>query len=350
MTRKVGRRIPGAAPALAFTLVTALLLAGLGIVLGDVRFQEERSYKAVFTTTSGLAKGSDVRAAGVTLGTVTDLRLRSDHLAVVTFDASTDVKVSTNTVATIRYKNLTGDMFLDLTQETRGGAEVDANDVIPVERTRPALDLDELFAGFRPLLRGLEPNEVNELTGNIIAVFEGQSSSINALLGNVADFTGTLADQDQVIGDLIDNLNTVLGTLDERKSEVNDLVTNLKAVVGGLAHDRKAIGGSLERLTRLTTRGTDFLRNLRAPLRDSVAQARRVADALNLDLPAVDRTFGLLPDALRRLGRVGAYGSFYNLYLCGLSVTFTGPNGQTVQGPVTYDTTERCQFEDGGSR
>jgi phospholipid/cholesterol/gamma-HCH transport system substrate-binding protein len=349
--KKFSRRgIPGAGPATLFTLVSALLLGVLGIVMGDFRFQESQQYRAVFTTTTGLTSGSDVRAAGVTLGRVTSVTLRDDNLAEVSFTAATEVPVTTNTFATIRYLNLTGDMYLDLTQDAQGGTELGAGDLIPAERTRPALDLDELFNGFRPLLRGLEPGQVNELTSNIIAVFEGQSSSINALLGNVAEFTMGLADQEEVIGSLIDNLNAVLGTLDGRKAEVNSLVTNLEAVIGGLAEDRRAIGDSLEQLTTLTTDGTAFLRSVRQPLKLTLAELRRVAEALNMDLAAVEKALGLTPDALRRLGRVGAYGSFYNLYLCGISVTFTGPDGRTVQGPVNYDTSERCHFQDGDSQ
>lgn len=338
-------KVPGARGAAAFVAAASLLLVLVYLVIGDVSFQSVRSYRAVVANTSGLSVGDDVRAAGVAVGRVTDVRLRSDARVVLTFTASHAVELTTSTEAKIRYKNLTGDMFLDLTSGTRDGTPLAADAELPLTRTKPALDLDDVFNGFRPLLQGLAPDQVNQLAGSIIDVFEGQAGSINELLSNIGSFTGALADQDKLIGDVIVNLNTVLGTLNDRRDKVSDLVANLRAVVTGLAADRSRIGGSLERLNDLALTGSSFLQALRPELRGAVQETHRIAAALSSDLGAIDSALTALPEALRRAGRVGSYGSFYNLYICGITINAAGPGQPPTQGPVFYDTSDRCKEE-----
>ena len=46
---------------------------------------------------------------------------------------------------------------------------------IPLTRTEPALDLDAVIGGFKPLFRALNPEQVNDLTQQLIEAFEGQA-------------------------------------------------------------------------------------------------------------------------------------------------------------------------------
>ena len=45
-------------------------------------------------------------------------------------------------------------------------------------RTSPALDLDALIGGFRPLFSALDPDQVNALSGQLIQAFQGQGATI----------------------------------------------------------------------------------------------------------------------------------------------------------------------------
>ena len=76
-----------------------------------------------------------------------------------------------------------------------------------VDETRPALDLTVLFNGFRPLLQLLNPEDVNNLSDQIIAVFQGEGATVDGLLQSTASLTSTLAEKDQVIGELITSLS-----------------------------------------------------------------------------------------------------------------------------------------------
>src|SRR5207248_8303757 len=99
---------------------------------------------------------------------------------------------------------------------------------IPLARTKPALDLTELFNGFKPLFQALSPDDVNKLSFEIIQVFLGEGGTINSLLASTASLTQTIASKDQVIGQVIDNLNTVLNTVNAHGAELSNLVVTLQ--------------------------------------------------------------------------------------------------------------------------
>ena len=98
----------------------------------------------------------------------------------------------------------------------------------------PALDLDALIGGFRPLFRALDPDQVNALSGQLITALQGQGGTINSFLSQTAALTNTLADRDQLIGQVIVNLNTVLGSLGDQSDQFAKAVDALAELVKGL--------------------------------------------------------------------------------------------------------------------
>lgn len=328
----------------AFVLFACLLGSLILLVLGDPMRRGARPYHAVFTNASGLDEGSAVRAAGVEVGSVTDLRLRPDHTVQVTFGVKPQVGLTTRTEARVRYANLTGDRYLELTAPTASrGTALPEGGTIPASRTTPALDLDLVFNGFRPLTRALDPAAVNQLTSSIIAVSQGQGAALDDLLRNVASLTNTLGDRSALIEQVIDNLTAMLDIVDDHRDDVTHLIDGLADLMDGLADDRKRIGASLESLSDTTVAGTGFLRDIRPPLKDAIAEAHRTAVVFNNNSAAADRYLPQLPTGVKALGRGGAYGSFYNFYLCGVRFKLDGPQGPTYT-PFTLAQEYRCQF------
>ena len=62
---------------------------------------------------------------------------------------------------------------------------------IPLARTQPALDLDSLIGGFRPLFRALDPDQVNELSNQLLQALQGQGPTIGSFLDQAAAVTHT---------------------------------------------------------------------------------------------------------------------------------------------------------------
>ena len=161
--------------------------------------------------------------------------------ALVSFNVAKDSVVTKSSTATIRYRNLVGQRYIQLTQGVGDLSRLPADGTIPMDRTEPALDLTVLFNGFKPLFQALSPTDINKLSAEVISVFQGEGDNFNGLLQSTASLTNTLADRDQVIGDLIDNLNVVLETLSNRDKQLSELIIEFKDFMSGLVEDKDAI-------------------------------------------------------------------------------------------------------------
>lgn len=280
--------------------------------------QEE--YRAIFTSASRLQPGDQVRVAGVVVGRVSEVEVDDDARAVVTFTAEEGLELTDKTRAEIRYLNLLGERYLLLMRG--GGTPIEPGATLPVSRTSPALDLNDLFNGFKPLFAALSPEDVNKLSYEIIATLQGEGPTVNQLLRHTASLTSTLADREVVIGRVVDNLNEVLGTLDSSETELNQLVTQLTRFMSGLAKDREAIGDSIASIDRMADATASLLREVRPALRSDVEQLGRLVSSLDrpVSREVLLRILRTMPRKLERITRSGSYGSWFNFYLCDVRV------------------------------
>ena len=211
-----------------FLAVCLLGVFGLFAVFGQLRFGEgTKSYRAMFTNVTGLENGDFVRIAGVEVGKVEKVAIQPDTTALVEFTADESVVLTDGNRAVIRYDDLIGGRYLALVEGAGGTKKLTPARTIPLARTSPALDLDALIGGFRPLFQALDPDQVNALSGQLIQALQGQGATIGSFLTQTAALTSTLADRDQLIGEVIVNLNTVLGSLGDQSDQFAKAVDSL---------------------------------------------------------------------------------------------------------------------------
>jgi phospholipid/cholesterol/gamma-HCH transport system substrate-binding protein len=325
-----------------FASIMALLTVFLFFTFGQYRTGSTNGYSAVFTDASRLATGDTVRVAGIRVGTVTDVSLQSDRTVLVEFDADRDLKLTSGTKAAIRYLNLTGDRFLDLLDGPGSTRLMPPGSQIPKDRTQPALDLDLLLSGLKPVVQGLNPQDVNALTSSLVQVFQGQGSTIDSLLSKTSSFTNTLADDDQTVQALIDNLNTVLGTISKDGEQFSGAIDRLEKLISGLSADRDPIGTAITSLDNGTSSLVDLLGQARPPLAGTVDQLNRLAPNLESGKGYLDGALQRAPGNYRKLARIGAYGAFVQYYICELSIKVTDLQGRASFFPFVRQENGRC--------
>jgi len=319
-----------------FTVATLMSVLVLGTLIQNTYLGGTEEYKARFVDASGLIAGSDVRIAGVRVGVVSSVELVDRDVAEVSFTVDEARRLPVGSIFAIKYQNLVGQRFLEV---SRGNGPMNAmlrpGATIPESQTRPPLNLTVVFNGFKPLFQALSPNDVNQLTFEIVQVLQGQGSTVNSLLARTASLTQTIADRDAVIGSLINNLNTVLDTVNARDERLSGLIVSLQQLVSGLAADRVAIGSTLQPIADLTTTTAGLLEEARPPLRDDIVQLGQLSANLNANRGYVEEFLRLTPQKFNNFGRAGSYGSWFNFYLCsaGISFNFGGtPISQTPLG------------------
>ena len=329
----------------AFGLVMAVLTAFLFVVFGESRTGATNGYSAVFRDASRLETGDTVRIAGIRVGTVGDVELQADRKVLVKFDTDRNIKLTTGTRAAIRYLNLVGDRYMELVDSPDSTKILPTGAQIPVDRTAPALDLDLLLGGLKPVIQGLNPEDVNALTGSLIQILQGQGGTLESLFSKTSSFTNSLADNNQVIEQLIDDLRTVLDTLSKDGDEFSGAIDRLEKLVSGLSQDRDPIGTAIESLNNGTTSLADLLGRARPPLGGTIDQLNKLAPILDNDKDRLEATLQRLPGIYKKLARVGSYGAFFPYYICAVTFRASDLQGRTVVFPWIKQETGRCREE-----
>ncbi|WP_099024068.1 MCE family protein [Mycolicibacterium palauense] len=325
-----------------FVMVCLLGMFALFAVFGQLRFEKAQSYRAHFSNVTGLQGNDFVRIAGVEVGKVQAITVNDDGTLDVEFTADDSVVLTHGTRAVIRYDDLIGGRYLSLTEGAGDTKRLKPGDTIPLDQTEPALDLDALIGGFRPLFRALDPDQINALSGQLISALQGQGATIGSFLSQTAALTNTLADRDQLIGEVITNLNTVMGSLAGQSDQFGKGVTALSELISALEKRKTDIADGVAYTNAAAGSISDLLAQARPPLKKVVTETDRTAGIVMADHAYFDDLLDTLPNAYQVLNRQGIYGDFFSFYLCDVSLKLNGKGGQPVYVKVAGQDTGRC--------
>lgn len=330
----------------AFLAMAAAFTVWVAAVTGEYRPGDRTDYQAVFKDVSGLAVGDEVRIAGVDIGKVRDIDVQPDNTVVVAFDVNDDQALTTATRATIQYRNLIGDRVVQLTQDSKSGADAKAlakGGTIPATQTASALDLDTLLNGFKPLFAGLSPTQVNELSGQLIQVLQGQQSAVATLVQHVGSFTTTIGNREELIGQVIRNLNDVLGTVDERKDTVGLLLDRLDTLLTGLDKQDTQVLDAATKIDVFARETSTLLTRARGDVRADLKGLAVAARGINSESDTLEAVLQSLPGHYRTLQNSASYGNFFNFFLCGVRVQTGLIDSTPVLTPWIYSDAPRCK-------
>jgi len=231
-------------------------------------------YTAMFTEAGGLTSGNEVKVSGVTVGTVSDVKL-SHGEALVTFAVDGAVSLGSETTAHIKTGTVLGARMLVL--DPAGGGRMRTADVIPTSRTSSPYSLTDAVTDFTENTAGTDTDSLNasldtlsdtieRITPQLGPTFDGLSrvsqslsarnESLAALLKNAADVTAILSTRSQQVNTLLLNANDLLGVLNDRRYAVVNLLANTSALAqqlsGLVADNEEQLAPTLEKLNSVT--------------------------------------------------------------------------------------------------
>ncbi|SPM42355.1 ABC-type transporter Mla maintaining outer membrane lipid asymmetry, periplasmic component MlaD [Mycobacterium numidiamassiliense] len=317
------------------SLVLLLISVSIVVVFAQVRFNRTYGYSAEFSNGSGLRDGEFVRASGVEVGKVKKVQLiDGGRRARVEFDVDRSIPLYQSTTAQIRYLDLLGNRFLELSRGEGDGADrvLPAGGFIPLSRTSPALDLDALIGGFKPLFRAIDPEKVNTIASALITVFQGQGGTINDILDQTAQLTAHIAQRDQAIGEVVKNLNIVLDTTVRHRKEFDQIVDNFERLITGLKDHADPLAAGVANISNAAGTVADLLADNRALLHKELNYLQALQQPLVDQKDQLNDLIHKTPTALNLIGRsIGLYGDWVNFYVCDLTIKW---NGLQAGGPV----------------
>jgi phospholipid/cholesterol/gamma-HCH transport system substrate-binding protein len=226
--------------------------------------REYRRYEVYFTgSVSGLNEGSAVRYLGVHVGRVARIRIDPRDLTrvLVVVDVEASTPINHGTLARLTMQGVTGQLFIDLMQETREtrGAGVDVpSQTYPVIRSVSS-GLDIFLAGLPDLVAS-----ATHVTGRLNELLSDQNlHSVAASLNHIETMSASLPETGRAAATLITELRELVG---QAKGTVADLraVTSKAGPSVTSAADRLATAS--DNLAKASGRLDDLLRRHEADL------------------------------------------------------------------------------------
>lgn len=213
-------------------VVTALLFI---ITINAIRnpvSDATASYTADFTDVSGLHVDGDVRIKGVLIGKVKSIdlvRQNGQSIAKVGLALTRPHRLTDKTVLAVKYQNLTGVRYLDMSEPNGPGAPTDH---LTTAMTKPSFDITRLFNGLQPVLNTMSTDEVNRFTQNAIAMLQGDGNGLAPIMDSVQKLGDYARDREQVISILTANLNRISQTMGGKSPDLINFLQSMSIPVG----------------------------------------------------------------------------------------------------------------------
>jgi virulence factor Mce-like protein len=297
MGRINGRALAGA--------IAVLLLATTFFTLRQP--EETKTVTAHFPRAVSVYVDTDVRILGVNVGRVTAVVPEGNSVRVeMEYDAEVDVPADAK--AAIVTPTLVADRFVQLTPAYEDGDRVMADGAdIALPDTGVPVELDRIYAGLRDLSHALGPNGVNRdgTLDNLLRAaregLEGQGAAGNEMIRELSQAAETFGQGAGPLFDTVTELATFTSTLAENDELVRAFMADLAGVSSALVTERTELQQALASVARAVGTVESFVRDNRKALVGDVEQLTRVVRTINSERESIDTALRVAPVAIGNL-------------------------------------------------
>ncbi len=299
-----------------FTVFTIVITFGLASLIGKLSlFSDTYEIQAVFTDSTGILNGDPVKIAGVEIGKVSAFEVDGGE-AFVTLEINGDVELPENVIADIKFRNLLGQRIINLERpEMPSTTVLEEGGTIPVENTKPALDLSVVFNNLRPLIQSTNPEEINTVSRAVLKVFKGNEGDLEGILGNLGELTHELADRDQRLARLVDNLEQVIRILNDESGSIRTGLKRFTEFMVALAEVAPEVERTVDQLNSASGRFGGLIARNRTNLDQELSDLATLLQIVEDNLGPLDRIARQLKEVLLATARSQSYGKWWNLYV-----------------------------------
>ncbi len=310
---------------LAFVAATgAIFLFLFGKTGSKVRLEAPYTVSVDVPTAVTLSPTSNVRAAGVTIGSVKEVRPLPGGTARITFEVDdAHAPLPRESRFLVRTKTLLGENYLSVEPGSKAGGTMPDGGRFALRQSDDAVQLDDVLSVLdRPTRRRLQ----RTLRGSARLV-DGRGEDLNRALGALAPtvrdggvVARTLATQRDDVHAVVDRTGTLLAAIADRDRQLGELVRAGKGAAdalaardGQIAETVRALPGLLRQTEATTAQLGGFARRsagrvdavtraavaLRPTVRDlepAAGQARRLFDRVPRLVEAADPLLARLRD------------------------------------------------------
>lgn len=267
----------------------AILAVGMlgAYLLGDGPSEDQVEVVAVFEDASPLVSGNVVKAAGVDVGTVSDIELENGRAHVVLELERAVLPLHEDVKATITTQDLLGERFVSLDRGSPDAPEMKEPMVINDDHTERVVALQDVLNSVDTptsvALASLVTEAGEGLKGRGKAV-DRAIAALGPAMTQTRDLAAILAEQNQLLTSLVDNVQPVAASLGkDHGRNLDHLVDSATTSLSAVAAEREHVRSSLERLPQTMSSARKTLAQLAGvagSATDTLASLRPVTDDL----------------------------------------------------------------------
>lgn len=223
-------------PLLKFSIF-AVVCVGFAVwivaVIGNLSLESRTGYQAEFADVQGLLVNDAVKVSGVTVGKVTGIEVLPGGTALVDFEVRDDVPVTTDTLVSVRWRDVFGLRFLYLAPGT--GPDAEPGTRFALAQTATPVDLNVLLDRLIPVMHALDPDQQNRLLQALSEALVGNEQEVRDLITDGAALTQAIASRDDELRRLIGNAATVMDAYASREEQLRGLMSSFAEVAETIA-------------------------------------------------------------------------------------------------------------------
>jgi phospholipid/cholesterol/gamma-HCH transport system substrate-binding protein len=259
-----------------FVLALMAALFVFVIWLAKSSFEEPAQRYLIYFTGSvtGLQEGSPVRFRGISIGTVSDIRIAPNNVeqVQVTIEVPPGTPIKRDTIAALETQGITGGAYVQLSGGTQGSPDLAAEaDGLPVIQSQPS-SLAEVFEAAPQLL-----NNLIGLTARVAGLITPENErAIGEILENARVASERVAGGsqsfDETLRQLASTVGTVNGLVTDLRTDAERLTDRADATLAQAQQTMGSVGGSAEKATTEFARTATELRTLTGSLKQASDQ------------------------------------------------------------------------------
>lgn len=240
-------------------------VALMGVIVALISFVPfgQSHYTAVLEHSAGLRTGEEVQVAGVGSGEVRGISL-DGHTVKVDFTLDSDIKLGSDTRASVKVATLLGSHFLQVEPAGSGSLK---DDTIPLAHTSVPFNLQDVIEGTTGELDQLDGVTVAKSLSVLADTLRDTPADAQAAIDGVARLSAAAAQRSDQMRQLLEASSTVTTDLAKNSQQIIDLLRQSNLVLTELTKRRDVIHAMLVDARQLAEQVTGILDDNEADLK-----------------------------------------------------------------------------------
>jgi phospholipid/cholesterol/gamma-HCH transport system substrate-binding protein len=232
-----------------------------------------------FEQVGDLVENANVQSSDVEIGTIKKIELNGWE-AQVTMCLQEGERIPADSLAVVRTTSLLGEKFIDLQPQSDGEPYLEDGDILDLDQTDKATELEEIFAKLAGILGTGNLEQINRFTSAQATILRDHADELRDVLVDLREFTDTLANRKSQIASAVDNLDSVASTILDDAPVLQRFLESFADSSGVLADQKNSLRTLLFSLDRFTDVAVQLLTDTENNLNKQFAELRPVLRTL----------------------------------------------------------------------